>query len=140
MAFRSKGLGVLRQSISGNVQSPMTSMLNSVRCISSRLFVGGLSYATDDQSLRNAFSGYGDVIEAKVACDEVTGNSKGFGFVTFNNLDSASSAVSSMDRQELQGRKVHVRYAYERGGPYTFGGASIFGGRDGGYNLENPNF
>ncbi|GMN64193.1 hypothetical protein TIFTF001_033272 [Ficus carica] len=160
MAFRGKSVDMLRQSISGNVQSPMTSMLNSVRCISSKIFVGGLSYGIDDQSLRDAFSGYGDVIEgnkqtssisydysychdfAKVACDEdeVPAKSKGFGFVTFNNLDSAVSAVSSMDGQELQGRKIHVRYAYERRGPKTFGGACIFGGHDGGYNLENPKF
>lgn len=96
MAFRGKSVDVLRQSISGNVQSPMTSMLNSVRCISSKIFVGGitnepfvgyykmliysicafklgyfgnvgvgLSYGIDDQSLRDAFSGYGDVIEGE---------------------------------------------------------------------------
>ena len=51
----------------------------------------------------------------------------------YNNWEHTES-------QELQGRKIHVRYAYERGGPKTFGGACVFGGRDGGYNLENPKF
>ncbi|WP_368902041.1 RNA recognition motif domain-containing protein, partial [Escherichia coli] len=44
---------------------------------SSKIFVGGLSYGTDDQSLREAFAKYGDVVEARVILDRDTGRSRG---------------------------------------------------------------
>ncbi|KAF4355282.1 glycine-rich RNA-binding protein 4, mitochondrial [Cannabis sativa] len=132
MAFSGKLGGLLRQTISQNIQSPMASMLNSVRCMSSKLFVGGLSYGTDDQSLRDAFSGFGDVTEARVICDRESGRSRGFGFVSFSSDDSASSALSSMDGQALQGRNIRVTYATERSGPRTGGGGGYGGGGGGG--------
>ncbi|MFS8005931.1 putative RNA recognition motif domain, nucleotide-binding alpha-beta plait domain superfamily [Helianthus anomalus] len=67
MAFYNKIGGLMRQSISqncvsnGQVTGP--SMFNAVRCMSSKLFIGGLSYQTDDHSLKEAFSGFGDVTE-----------------------------------------------------------------------------
>ncbi|KAF3456635.1 hypothetical protein FNV43_RR01289 [Rhamnella rubrinervis] len=126
MAFCNKIGSLLRHGISQNAPSPMGSMLNYVRCMSSsKLFVGGLSWGTDDQSLRDAFSGFGDVVEARVIVDRNTGKSRGFGFVGFSSEDSASSALSAMDGQDLQGRNIRVSYATER----SFGG----GGNDGGY-------
>ncbi|MCA9544251.1 MAG: RNA-binding protein, partial [Myxococcales bacterium] len=49
--------------------------------MSNKLFVGGLAWATDDNSLRNAFESFGEVTEAKVILDRETGRSRGFGFV-----------------------------------------------------------
>ncbi|KAF4349621.1 hypothetical protein F8388_003805 [Cannabis sativa] len=120
MAFSGKLGGLLRQTISQNIQSPMASMLNSVRCMSSKLFVG------------DAFSGFGDVTEARVICDRESGRSRGFGFVSFSSDDSASSALSSMDGQALQGRNIRVTYATERSGPRTGGGGGYGGGGGGG--------
>ncbi|XP_065862745.1 glycine-rich RNA-binding protein 4, mitochondrial [Euphorbia lathyris] len=110
MAFCNKLGGLLRQSVS---QSGY--MLNSIRCMSSkRLFVGGLSYGTDDQSLKDAFSSFGDVTSARVITDRDSGRSRGFGFVDFDTSDNASSALSAMDGQELQGRNIRVSLATER--------------------------
>ncbi|KAF8402149.1 hypothetical protein HHK36_013101 [Tetracentron sinense] len=102
MAFCSRFGSLIRQSLSQNNaligQVPMTSTLNAIRCMSSKLFVGGLSYGTDDQSLKDAFSSFGDVTEARVISDRETGRSRGFGFVSFTCDESASSALS-MDGQ-----------------------------------------
>src|ERR1043165_6518510 len=51
--------------------------------MSKKLFVGGLSWGTDDQSLRAAFERFGPIDEAKVITDRETGRSRGFGFITF---------------------------------------------------------
>ncbi len=107
-------------------------MLNAVRCMSSKLFVGGLSFETDDQSLKNAFSGFGEVTEARVITDRDSGRSRGFGFVNYSSDESAKEAMSAMDGQELNGRNIRVSYANDRpprgggGGDYNrnFGGNS----------------
>ncbi|KAF3776823.1 Glycine-rich RNA-binding protein 2 [Nymphaea thermarum] len=117
-----------RSGVPGGVNQ-MMSMLNAVRYASTKLFIGGLSYGTDDQSLRDAFSGYGNVTEARVVTDRDTGRSRGFGFVNFDSGDSASSALSSMDGQELDGRNIRVSYANER----PSGGSRAGGGFGGGY-------
>ncbi|KAH7510905.1 hypothetical protein ACOSP7_006406 [Xanthoceras sorbifolium] len=135
MAFCSK-LGML---VKQSGQVPMASMLNSIRCMSSKLFVGGLSYSTDDQSLREAFAGFGDVTEARIITDRDTGRSRGFGFVNFSSEDSANSALSSMDGQELNGRNIRVSFANERtSAPRSFGsgGGGGYGGNRG-YGNDN---
>lgn len=68
---------------------------------SSKLFIGGISYSTDDQSLREAFSKYGEVIEARVIVDRETGRSRGFGFVTYTSSEEASSAIQALDGQVM---------------------------------------
>ncbi|KAK8548417.1 hypothetical protein V6N12_061331 [Hibiscus sabdariffa] len=125
MALSSKLGSLLRQ----NGQTPMiSSMLSSLRCMSTsskKLFIGGLSYGTDDQTLKEAFSGFGDVTEARVIVDRDTGRSRGFGFVNFADDEAANSALSAMDGQELHGRNIRVSYANERpSGPRSFGGNS----------------
>ncbi|EEF39662.1 glycine-rich RNA-binding protein 2, mitochondrial [Ricinus communis] len=125
MAFCNKIGSLVRQSVAQNGKVPVSSMLNSIRCMSSsKLFIGGLSYGTNDDSLKDAFSGFGDVVTARVITDRDTGRSRGFGFVDFSSVDSASSALSAMDGQELHGRNIRVSYATERaprpGGPRSF--------------------
>ncbi|KAI6693972.1 hypothetical protein NL676_021682 [Syzygium grande] len=73
-----------------------------------KLFVGGLSYGTDDHSLKDAFSSFGEVVEARVITDRDSGRSRGFGFVNFSSDESASSALSAMDGQELHGRSIRA--------------------------------
>ncbi|XP_030533834.1 glycine-rich RNA-binding protein 2, mitochondrial-like [Rhodamnia argentea] len=128
MAFCNKVGNLLKQSIS---QNGPASMLNSIRCMatSTKLFVGGLSYGTDDHSLKDAFSSFGDVVEARVITDRDSGRSRGFGFVNFSSGESASSALSAMDGQELHGRNIRVSYANERpSGNRGLGGGNFSGG------------
>ncbi|KAK8663311.1 hypothetical protein V6N13_083134 [Hibiscus sabdariffa] len=133
MAFSSKFGSLLR--LKGQIQA--TSVLDSIRCMSTstkKLFIGGLSYGTDDQTLKEAFSGFGDVTEAKIITDRDTGRSRGFGFVNFADDESASNALSAMDGQELNGRNIRVSYANERPpGPRSFGGNGGFRGDRGGF-------
>nr|GMD59884.1 RNA-binding glycine-rich protein [Ipomoea batatas] len=103
MAFCNKLGGLVRRSVSANnastAQVPMASMFNALRCMSTKLFIGGLSYGTDDCSLKEAFSSFGEVVEARVITDRDSGRSRGFGFVNFTEAESANEALSAMDGQ-----------------------------------------
>lgn len=94
--------------------------------MSKKLFVGGLSWGTDEHSLRAAFEPHGEVIEAKVITDRDTGRSRGFGFVTFASGDDADKATAALDGHELDGRAIAVNEARERSGG---GGGGGGGGR-----------
>ncbi|KAG5406117.1 hypothetical protein IGI04_012236 [Brassica rapa subsp. trilocularis] len=107
MAFCTK-LGILQ-----NRSVPVTSMLGSLRYMSTKLFIGGLSPGTDDDSLKDAFSTFNGVTEARVMTNKVTGRSRGYGFVNFISEDSAKYAISAMDGQELNGFNIRVDVAKE---------------------------
>jgi len=100
-----------------------------------KLFVGGLSWDTTDEGLRQAFASYGEITEAKVITDRDTGRSRGFGFVTFAQNEDATSAISKMDGTNLDGKTIKVNEAQEKG-PRTGGrsGGGFGGGRSGGRN------
>ncbi|MBX2814278.1 MAG: RNA-binding protein [Myxococcales bacterium] len=82
--------------------------------MTNKLFVGGLSFNTTDDSLIHAFSPHGEVTEAKVITDRDTGRSRGFGFVTFANSEDAQRATEAMDGVDLDGRTIRVNEANER--------------------------
>jgi len=98
-----------------------------------KLFVGGLSWDTTDEGLRQAFASYGEITEAKVITDRVTGRSRGFGFVTFAQDEDAKSAISKMDGTSLDGKTIKVNEAQEKS-PRSGGrsGGGFGGGRGGG--------
>ncbi len=99
-----------------------------------KLFVGGLSWDTTDEGLRAAFATFGEVTEAKVITDRETGRSRGFGFVTFADQESATTAKGEMDGTSLDGRNIKVDEAHERGrGGGGRGGGYGGGGGRGGY-------
>jgi RNA recognition motif-containing protein len=100
-----------------------------------KVFVGGLSWNTNDDGLRQAFERFGNVDEAKVIQDRDTGRSRGFGFVTFSDEEGARSAISNMDGKELDGRTIKVNEAEDkpRGGGGGGGGRSGGGGGRGGF-------
>ncbi|XP_038984301.1 glycine-rich RNA-binding protein 4, mitochondrial-like [Phoenix dactylifera] len=139
MAFCNKLGNLVRQGVLKNGVSsrsvPMMHLLNSTRYMSSsKLFVGGLSFGTDDQTLKEAFNCFGNVTEARVITDRDTGRSRGFGFVNFDSDESASAAMSSMDGQELHGRNIRVSYANDRPtGGFRGGFGGGYGGRGGGF-------
>lgn len=82
--------------------------------VSNKLFVGGLSWSTTDESLGKAFSAHGEVTEARVVMDRTTGRSRGFGFVTFASDDAARAAKAAMDNAAIDGRNVRVDFATEK--------------------------
>ncbi len=95
--------------------------------MSKKLFVGSLSWDTNDDNLHEAFSQFGEIVEAKVICDRDSGRSRGFGFVTFNDDEAADKAVAEMNGFELDGRAIRVDVAHDRrsgggGGGYRGGG------------------
>ncbi|MEZ4318754.1 MAG: RNA-binding protein [Myxococcota bacterium] len=104
--------------------------------MSKKLFVGGLSWNTDDDGLRTAFEQFGEVSEAKVITERDTGRSRGFGFVTFSNDADGDTAVERMDGATVDGRTIRVNEAHDRprgGGGGGGGGRGGFrGGRGGG--------
>jgi cold-inducible RNA-binding protein len=104
--------------------------------MSKKLFVGGLSWNTTDETLRAAFEPFGTVTEAKVITERDSGRSRGFGFVTFESADAGQQAIEEMDDAELDGRRVRVNEAQERrdggGGGGGGGGRGGRGGRGGG--------
>ena len=83
------------------------------RKMGNKLFVGGLAWATTDESLRTAFEQFGEVSEAKVITDRETGRSRGFGFVTLSTDEEAQAAQEAMDGSDLDGRTVRVNEAHE---------------------------
>ncbi|KKT83061.1 MAG: RNP-1 like protein RNA-binding protein [Candidatus Giovannonibacteria bacterium GW2011_GWC2_44_9] len=76
-----------------------------------KLYVGSLSYDTNDESLKNAFSQAGSVDSATVVIDRMSGRSRGFGFVEMSSDDEAQKAIDMWNGKELDGRKIAVNEA-----------------------------
>lgn len=79
--------------------------------MATKLFVGSLPWAVDDQGLEDLFKGFGDVLSAKVIMDRETGRSKGFGFVEFEDDGAAKAAMDKLNGSDLQGRTIVVNEA-----------------------------
>jgi len=83
--------------------------------MSTKLFVGSLSWNTTGDELRDAFAACGEVVEAKVIMNRDTGRSRGFGFVTYQNDEGATRAIETLDGSTLDGRSIRVDRANDRG-------------------------
>ena len=77
----------------------------------SKIYVGNLAYSVDDDKLKELFSPFGEIEEAIVIVDRFSKRSKGFGFVTFKDEESAQKAISEMSEKEIDGRKMKVNEA-----------------------------
>ena len=98
------------------------------------IYVGNLAYSTNDESLRVAFSAYGEVASARVVSDRMTGRSKGFGFVEMPDRAQAQAAIDALNGKELDSRTLRVNESQpkpreDRGGG---GGGGYRGGSGGG--------
>jgi RNA recognition motif-containing protein len=80
-----------------------------------RLFVGGLSFTTSNESLRDAFARFGTVASAMVMTDRETGRSRGFGFVEMATDEEAERAIGGLNGFSLDGRMIRVDKATPRG-------------------------
>lgn len=76
-----------------------------------KLYVGSLSYSTNDDSLKEAFSQAGSVASANVIIDKMSGRSRGFGFVEMASDEDAQKAIDMLNGKELDGRKITVNEA-----------------------------
>jgi len=95
--------------------------------MTSRLYVGNLTYSTMDHTLKQAFAEFGEVVSASVVIDRMSGQSRGFGFVEFASEADAKRAIDAMNGATLDGRPIVVNPARERQG-----GGGGGGGRGGG--------
>ena len=80
-----------------------------------KLFIGGLSFSTSNERLREVFAQVGSVESATVVTDRETGHSRGFGFVEMATAEAAEAAVKKFDGQELDGRRLTVQPAKPAG-------------------------
>jgi RNA recognition motif-containing protein len=96
-----------------------------------KIYAGNISFQTDENSLRQAFSAHGRVDEVAVITDRETGRSRGFAFVTMPDDSAARAAIAALNGKELDGRKLNVNEAKSRegGGGGGGGGGSRGGGR-----------
>jgi RNA recognition motif-containing protein len=99
-----------------------------------KLFVGGLSFSTSTDRLRETFAACGNVESASVVTDRDTGRSRGFGFVEMATNEEAETAISKLNGTTLDGRTIQVEKAKSpgAGGGGGGGGRGGFGGRGGG--------
>ena len=79
--------------------------------MSTKLFVGSLPWAINDQQLKETFEAHGNVVSAKVVTDRATGRSRGFGFVEMENAEDAQKAMKALNDSELGGRNIVVNEA-----------------------------
>ena len=94
-----------------------------------KLFVGGLSFSTSNDRLRELFAEAGNVESAVVVTDRDTGRSRGFGFVEMSTPEEAEQAVQRYNGKEVDGRQLKVELAKSldrnAGGPRREGGGGF---------------
>jgi cold-inducible RNA-binding protein len=104
--------------------------------MSSKLFVGNLSFNTTENDLQDAFAAHGTVLETNLMMDRATGRPRGFGFVTMGSPEEAQKAIDAMNGKDLGGRALTVNVAKPReerpGGGGGGGGRREYGGGGGG--------
>ena len=82
--------------------------------MSTRLFVGNLSFETNELELRDVFGQLGEIVEVKVVTDRDTGRSRGFAFVEMSDAGAADRAISELNGRDLAGRAIRVSQAESR--------------------------
>ena len=76
-----------------------------------KLYVGGLSYSTTEDTLKDLFSQAGAIDSVAIIMDKMTNRSKGFGFVEMSNDAEAEKAIEMFNGTEFEGRKITVNEA-----------------------------
>jgi RNA recognition motif-containing protein len=104
--------------------------------MATKLFIGSLAWATNDDSLKDFFAQVGTVVSASVIMDRETNRSKGFGFVEMSSEEEAKKAVEELNGKDLDGRAIVVNEARPREDrPRGDGGGG--GGYGGGNNRSS---
>jgi len=100
--------------------------------MSTKLFVGNLSFQTTENDLQDAFSAHGTVVEANLMMDRMSGRPRGFGFVTMSTPEEAQKAIDALNGAEVGGRALTVNVARPREERPAGGGGGYRGGSGGG--------
>lgn len=79
--------------------------------MSTKLFVGNLSFDTTENDLQDAFAAHGTVVESNLMVDRVSGRPRGFAFVTMGSPEEAQNAISALNGTALHGRNLTVNEA-----------------------------
>jgi RNA recognition motif-containing protein len=82
--------------------------------MSTKLFVGNLSFKTTENDLQDAFAAHGTVLETNLMMDRMTGRPRGFGFVTMSTPEEAEKAIQALHGAQLDGRPLTVNVARPR--------------------------
>jgi RNA recognition motif-containing protein len=82
--------------------------------MSTKLFVGNLSFNTTENDLQDAFAAHGSVVETNLMMDRTTGRPRGFGFITMSTPEEAQKAIEAMNGAQLDGRALTVNIARPR--------------------------
>jgi len=96
-----------------------------------KLYVGNLSFDTNEDDVRELFSQFGDVTSVALINDRDTGRPRGFGFVEFADSSAAQKAIDELNGKEFGGRNLNVNEAREREPRGGGGGGGGRGGRGG---------
>ncbi|MDO8566095.1 MAG: RNA-binding protein [Candidatus Moranbacteria bacterium] len=109
--------------------------------MATKLYVGGVSYGTTEDSLREAFAQAGNVVSAKIIIDKMTGRSRGFAFVEMGSEEDAQKAIALWNGKELDGRTLTVNEArpLEERAPRTGGSGGFRGGNGGNRDYGSGN-
>ncbi|CAL5194972.1 unnamed protein product [Lathyrus oleraceus] len=102
------------QRLLGHSKTHFTSIRFNSTLTSPKLFVSGLSRLTTDEKLTEAFSPFGQLMEAKVIIDRASGRSKGFAFVSYATVEEADKAREGMNAKFLDGWVIFVDPAKPR--------------------------
>ncbi|MBR1536266.1 MAG: RNA-binding protein [Treponema sp.] len=89
-----------------------------------KLYVGNLSYVTTEETLRERFSNYGEVLSVRIMKDKFTEQSKGFGFVEMADDIMGERGIGGMNGKDVDGRRIRVSVAVDK--PKREGGAKNF--------------
>lgn len=104
--------------------------------MSTKLYVGNLSFNTTENDLQDLFAQYGEVSEVQLIVDRMTQRPRGFAFVTMATKEGADEAVRKVNGENFDGRNLVVNEARPReersGGGGGGGGGRSFGGGGGG--------
>eukprot|EP00398_MALV-I-01_sp_L67-1_P000795 gene795-746_t len=82
--------------------------------VGANLFIGNLDEMVDEKLLYDTFSSFGVILFAKVMRDPDSAESRGFGFISFDNFDASDAALSAMNGQFLANRPINISYAYKK--------------------------
>jgi RNA recognition motif-containing protein len=95
-------------------ESTKTNVAEAAPAPGTELYIGNLAWATTPEELTKSFSEFGELSNARIVMSARTGQSKGFGFVTFKDKDCAAKALEAMDEKDYGGRPLNVKLARDR--------------------------